>query len=296
MNQPIRDDTKRADFVLEQGEFEKIADIAKTGWGLNIDNGKKPLIKSRLSKRLRILGLAGFDEYRRIIEAGDEAETDHFIMALTTNVTHFYREVHHFDYLEASVLPELISRAKSGERVRIWSAGCSSGKEPYSIAASILSLDSKAGTYDLKILASDIDSDVLSTAQLGSYHPDDCTFPSDSLRSRVFPPDEFTVRPELKSMISFRNLNLTADWPMSGLFDVIMCRNVAIYFDKPTQANLWAKFCAFLKPDGHLFIGHSERVIDPKQFNLTLCGTTTYKFDRDPAVETKLKGKKENGA
>jgi chemotaxis protein methyltransferase CheR len=296
MNMPIKVDIKRADFVLEQVDFDRIAAIAKSGWGLNIDDAKKPLIKSRLSKRLRALGLAGFNDYCTVIESGDENETEHFVMALTTNVTHFYREVHHFDYLETNILPALISRAKAGERVRIWSAGCSSGKEPYSIAASILSLDSNAGKYDLKVLASDIDSDVLSAAQVGTYHPEDCTFPSDVHRSRVFLPDQWTVRPELKSMISFRNLNLMAVWPMSGLFDVIMCRNVAIYFDKPTQAQLWTKFCKFLEPDGHLFIGHSERVIEPKQFGLTLCGTTTYKFDHDLASETKPEGRTANGA
>lgn len=296
MNLAIGIDTKRAEFELEQVDFEKIAAIAKSGWGLDIDDGKKPLIKSRLSKRLRALGLAGFDEYCTVIESGDKAETEHFVMALTTNVTHFFRELHHFDYLEEHVLPDLISRAKTGKRVRIWSAGCSSGKEPYSIAASIIGLDPNAGSYDLKILASDIDAKVLSTAQAGVYHPEDCTFPSDARRSSVLLADQCVVRPELKSLISFRNLNLMADWPMSGRFDVIMCRNVAIYFDKPTQAQLWEKFCAFLVPGGHLFIGHSERVIDPKQFNLTLCGTTTYKFEPGLAGTSIPEGMHANGA
>ena len=185
---------------------------------------------------------------------------------------------------------------RAGERVRIWSAGCSSGKEPYSIAGSILSLDPNAGKYDLKVLASDIDPDVLQTAQAGTFHPSDCTFPSDAHRSNIFLPDQSTARPELKSMISFRHLNLIADWPMSGLFDIIMCRNVAIYFDKPTQAQLWTRFCKFLRPDGHLFIGHSERIIEPDQFGLTLCGTTTYKFDDDLVSKAKTKGLTLNGA
>jgi chemotaxis protein methyltransferase CheR len=290
MNLPIQVDTRRAEYVLEQADFERIAIIAKSGWGLNIDKAKKPLIKSRLSKRLRVLGLASFNEYCDIIEVGNEDEIEHFVMTLTTNVTHFYREVHHFDNLETNILPSLISRAKAGERVRIWSAGCSSGKEPYSIAGSILSLDPNAGKYDLKVLASDIDPDVLQTAQAGTFHPSDCTFPSDAHRSNIFLPDQWTARPELKSMISFRHLNLIADWPMSGLFDIIMCRNVAIYFDKPTQAQLWTRFCKFLRPDGHLFIGHSERIIEPDQFGLTLCGTTTYKFDDDLVSKAKTKG------
>lgn len=287
MNLPLQLKTTRVEFELGQADFERISIIAKSGWGLNIDEAKKPLIKSRLSKRLRALGLKNFGDYCGLIEAGNNDERSHFATALTTNVTHFYREVHHFDNLETNILPPLLAKAKAGARVRIWSAGCSSGKEPYSIVGSILSLDPKAGNYDLKILASDVDPTVLSAAQSGTYDPSDCTFPTDAHRNRIFQPDSWTVRPEIKSMVSFRNLNLMEDWPMSGLFDIIMCRNVAIYFDKPTQAQLWERFCKYLQPDGNLFIGHSERILEPEKFGLMLCGTTTYRFDQDGGLEKK---------
>lgn len=268
---------------LAIADFERISMIAKAGWGLNLDDAKKPLIRSRLGKRLRALGLSCFEDYCNLIETGDAAERSHFISALTTNVTHFYRELHHFEYLESRILPDLVSRTKEGHRARIWSAGCSSGKEPYSIAGSIVQVYPSALALDIKILATDVDSKVLSTAREGSYHPDDCSFPTDAHRLRIFDPSassdsKWRVRSELQEMVSFRELNLMDEWPMTGTFDVIMCRNVAIYFDKATQNTLWKKFCRYLRPGGHLFIGHSERIANPETFGLTMCHTTTYQF------------------
>ncbi|MEM9785333.1 MAG: protein-glutamate O-methyltransferase [Pseudomonadota bacterium] len=271
------------DHDLSPSDFERIAKVAKTGWGLNLDQAKRPLIKSRLSKRLRILGLPDFTTYCEIIEARNPDEIDHFVSALTTNVTNFYREVHHFDYLENSVIPDLLARAKEGERVRLWSAGCSSGQEPYSLAGSILACDKGAGSYDLKILATDIDPVVLESARRGAYAPDDCSFPSPEHQSRILERNSDTgptrqVQTDLKQLISFRHLNLVDQWPISGRFDVIMCRNVAIYFDKPTQSRLWSRFKECLQPQGHLFIGHSERISDPEALGLAVAGTTTYRL------------------
>lgn len=274
---------------LEQGDFKRIAAIARSGWGLNLDEAKRPLIKSRLSKRLRALGLKTFKEYCDVVETGNLEEVDHFIEALTTNVTHFYREVHHFQYLEASVLPTLLKRAKSGERVRIWSAGCSSGKEPYSIAASILALDPAATSYDLKILATDIDQNVLQTAEQGKYDEAECSVPDREYHQRIFDPTQndstkLSIRSDLKKLITFRVLNLMTDWPMTGKFDVIMCRNVAIYFDRATQESLWKRLIGFLQPDGTLMIGHSERIADPEALGISLSHTTTYQMN--PAPQT----------
>ncbi|MDX8348588.1 protein-glutamate O-methyltransferase [Cognatiyoonia sp. IB215446] len=267
---------------LSQADFERIAQVAKSGWGLNLDKSKRPLIKSRLNKRLRALALPDFTTYCALIEANDKHEIGHFITALTTNVTSFYREVHHFEYLENAVIPDLMARAKRGERVRLWSAGCSSGQEPYSLAGSLLNFDKEACSYDLKILATDIDALVLDKAKRGVYGQDDCTFPSPSHESRVLKrpagDSHRQVCEALQSLISFRHLNLVDHWPISGKFDVIMCRNVAIYFDKPTQARLWSRFSQCLQPDAYLFIGHSERIADPEEIGFCVAGTTTYRL------------------
>ncbi|MDX8353345.1 protein-glutamate O-methyltransferase [Cognatiyoonia sp. IB215182] len=281
MNMHSPSNNMKGDFDLSQSDFERIAQVAKVGWGLNLDKAKRPLIKSRLMKRLRALELPDFATYCELIEAKDQNEIGHFITALTTNVTSFYREAHHFEYLENGVIPDLIERAKQGERVRLWSAGCSSGQEPYSLAGSLLSFDKQASSYDLKILATDIDALVLEKAKRGAYPQDDCTFPSPSHESRILKPDadgsQREVHEALKSLISFRHLNLVDQWPISGKFDVIMCRNVAIYFDKPTQARLWSRFRQCLQPNAHLFIGHSERIADPDAIGLKVAGTTTYR-------------------
>lgn len=273
----------RNDFDFGEGDFIRISRIAKLGWGLHLDEAKRPLIKSRLSGRIRILELSGFSAYLDRIEGGDLDEQKHFVAALTTNVTHFYREKHHFEYLESEVLPDILSRAKAGERIRMWSAGCSSGKEPFSLAGSIIAIDENANTYDLKILATDIDANVLQDARSGTYAVEDSACPTESHRARLFANigedgRALMVRPELHAMIAFRELNLFGDWPMKGLFDIIMCRNVAIYFDKETQAVLWRRFCDYLRPGGHLMIGHSERVNNPEDLGLSLCATTSYEF------------------
>lgn len=272
---------------LSPKDFDRICRLAKKGWGLNLDEAKKPLIRSRLSKRVNELGLSDFDVYCDLIQGGNTDEQEHFVNALTTNVTHFYRELHHFEYLEEKVLPELIARARKGGRVRIWSAGCSTGKEPYSIAGSILKLSPDAHSLNIRILATDIDASVLSKAEAGIYRNEDCSFPSDARKSLVFEKTKsdqpnWTVRPDVQSLVTVRKLNLVDEWPMKGPFDVIMCRNVAIYFDKPTQAAIWKQFRRYLPEDGHLFIGHSERIIAPETMGFALCATTTYRAVVDP--------------
>jgi chemotaxis protein methyltransferase CheR len=172
--------------ALSEGDFQRIAKVAKLGWGLNLDSAKKPLIKSRLGKRLTELKITKFDAYCKIVESGDQEECRHFVSALTTNVTHFYREKHHFEHLEANILPDLIEKARKGARVRIWSAGCSSGQEPYSLAGSLLKTDKKVSELDVKILATDIDPLVLKKAELGQYSTKECSFPTTELEERLF--------------------------------------------------------------------------------------------------------------
>ncbi len=278
----VRPGPKAESAALSDADFARIAKIAKAGWGLKLDSAKGPLIQSRLGRRMRDLGLQDLSDYCQIVESGDPVECDHFVTALTTNVTHFYRESHHFDFLEAKVLPDLLAAARRGEKLRIWSAGCSSGQEPYSLAASILSLAPDAARFDIKILATDIDPVVLAKAEAGRYGAQERSFPTTGHATRVFGPaadgtGDLSVRAELRSLITFRRLNLIRPWPISGRFDLIMCRNVAIYFDRPTQADIWSRFAQSLVPGGHLFIGHSERITTPSEFELESAGITTYR-------------------
>ncbi|WP_370225600.1 CheR family methyltransferase [Pararhodobacter marinus] len=268
---------------LSEDDFQRIARIAKAGWGLNLDPAKKPLIRSRLGRRLKAVGLTDFKAYCAVIESGDTVESEHFVSALTTNVTHFYRETHHFETIETEFAASLAARAKAGHRIRIWSAGCSSGQEPYSLAASLLAVLPDAARYDVKILATDIDLGVLKTAQSGLYEAKTAAFPTPQLKARVFDPAQepaardIAVRPELKALITFRRLNLVQPWPFAGQFQIVMCRNVAIYFDKATQKTLWERFSEVLAPDGLLFIGHSERIPIPPELGLSPIGITSYR-------------------
>lgn len=284
---PLARATIDGDPPLTEQDFARIAQIAHAGWGLALDSAKRPLIRSRLGRRLKVLRLSGFDAYCDIIDSGDAQERDHFVSALTTNVTHFYREVHHFDQLEAEILPDLLARARRGQRVRLWSAGCSSGQEPYSLAASILALARDAAQFDLRILATDIDPGVLKTAQEGLYDPRACSFPTPAHEARIFgsphaPGDGGVnhprpVRPELRTLVAFRRLNLVQPWPMTGRFDVILCRNVVIYFDKQTQNQLWTRFSDVMHPGAWLMIGHSERITNPAEHGFENAGITTYR-------------------
>mgnify|MGYP001013569799 FL=1 len=207
-----------------------------------------------------------FDDYCRLLETGgeDNPELGEFVNALTTNLTSFFREQHHFEFLGRELLPALMrERSLSARRIRIWSAGCSTGEEPYSIAMVVRETLPSVG-WDAKILATDLDSNVLATAQRGVYDEARIKDLPEARARRWFQKGRGTqsgqvrVAPDLQDMIVFRRLNLMLDWPMSGPFDVIFCRNVVIYFDKPTQRTLFERFADLLTERGHLFVGHSE--------------------------------------
>lgn len=274
------------EFAFDDGDFRAIARIALEKAGLSLTDSKRSLVYSRLAKNIRRLGLRGFDDYVALIESGQApGEVDRLITALTTNVTAFFRERHHFDHLRATAAPELAARARNGSRVRLWSAAASSGEEAYSMAMCLLGTDPSLGDRDLKILATDINDHVLKNARAGRYPKPETDVIPDDLRRRFVsapdPSDQVTLAPELGRMIAFRQLNLMADWPFSGPFDVIFCRNVAIYFDKPTQQRLWARLHQMLKDGGYLYIGHSERVTGPAEVGLKGIGTTFYR--KEPA-------------
>ncbi len=270
-----------ANYAFTDADFTVIAKRAQADFGLHLTLAKKDLVYSRLAKRLRQLGLADFQSYCRLIDSnGAEDERMHMLSALTTNVTHFFREGHHFQTLRDKVLPPLIAAAREGRRVRIWSAGCSAGQEPYSLAFTLLEACPEAARFDIRILATDVDPEILAKARDGVYHNDELKALPETVRAQhILPSDgsRFSIGDKARALVTFGALNLMQDWPIKGPFDVIFCRNVAIYFDKETQARLWQRFAELMPVGGHLCIGHSERVAGPAAPSLETVGVTTYR-------------------
>lgn len=257
------------EYPLTTDDFRRIAAVLYEDSGIHLPEGKAALVYSRLAKRLRQLGLDSFRGYCALISSSEGAsERRTMLSALTTNLTRFFREPHHFDHLKALLAGGLAAKARAGARLRIWSAGCSTGEEAYSLALTILSVIPDAPELDIRILASDIDIEVVAKAEAGVYSAESVSQIPAALRGRFKPhggsKDEFVVEPVVRSLISFRELNLMGEWPMRGKFDAIFCRNVAIYFTEPTQERLWDRFGDKLTPEGRLYIGHSERVASPR--------------------------------
>ncbi|WP_082659512.1 CheR family methyltransferase [Aureimonas sp. AU40] len=267
---------------LSPKEFGRIARIIRDEAGIHLGDAKTSLVYSRLVKRLRAVGLTSFASYCDLVSsAAGTAELQKMVEALTTNYTFFLREPHHFEHLRREVLPGLLAEAARGRRVRIWSAGCSMGHETYSIALSILAVAPDCGRHDVKILATDIDRNVLATARAGLYDEATLAVLSPADRQLGFlPPNEdglFQVRPELRSLVTFRELNLLDEWPMNGQFDIVFFRNVAIYFDQPLRESLWSRMGQHIRPGGWLYAGHSERLTGPAAKLFTHEATTTYR-------------------
>jgi chemotaxis protein methyltransferase CheR len=274
--------------VLSDATFACIAEIAHREAGLFLPAGKQAMVRTRLARRLRALGLTSYEAYCEVVRAPVNAtERGMMISALTTNVSSFFREAHHFDILRDKVLPPLVAGLARGRRVRIWSAGCSNGQEPYSIAITLRDAGLPPGA-DLRILATDIDPVVVAHARAGEYADHMMGGIDDGRRRRYFEPvpgrDEVTWRAAdtLRDLVVFRELNLLGDWPMRGRFDAIFCRNVVIYFDQDTQNLLWQRFAGALAPGGWLFLGHSERVSERNLHLLANRGVTTYQRTNDP--------------
>lgn len=275
--------SQNQEFAFSDAEFRRIADLAKQEFGLNLPDSKKPLVYSRLTKRLRLRNIASFDAYIELLDSRSDAEEKTALLsALTTNVTQFFREAHHFELLRIEILPDLVARARAGERVRIWSAGCSTGQEPFSIAMTLLDVLPDAAKHDIKVLATDIDPVVLRRAQSGVYPLDELEGIPQALRAKWTHEigDEsktFAMKQETHALITFAALNLIDNWPVKGPFDVIFCRNVAIYFDQETQHTLWSSFGSVLAKDGTLMIGHSERIPDSLSGQFRSIGVTAYR-------------------
>lgn len=270
--------------VMSDIDFKAISDIAYKEAGLVFLPEKASLVQSRINRRLRQLKIGSFSEYTAFVESKQGlAERKVMISSLTTNVSNFFRESHHFDILSEQILPNLLSRARAGERIRLWSAGCSTGQEPYSIAMTLLDLAPDAPDLDIKILATDIDPNVILTSKEGFYDERAITDIDISLRKKYLEPATngqktgFQITEDVRNLISFHELNLLSQWPISGMFDVIFCRNVVIYFDETTQLSLWPRFEAVTAPDGWLFVGHSERLSDQLDTEFITAGPTAYR-------------------
>ncbi len=265
--------------AMADDTFFEISSIAKARFGLNLSESKRPLVTARLQKRLEVLNLGSFQEYLELIKSSDgHIETDGLVTSLTTNVTQFFREPHHFEMLREGVFPGLIDRALSGGRARIWCAGCSSGQEPYSVAICLAELMPEFAKYNVKILATDIDISMLSKAKEGSYTEKESTGLTDSQIRKFFKKngDQHQVDRALRNGISFGQLNLIEEYPVKGPFDVIMCRNVAIYFEKETQSEIWLRFSSLMQEGSVLFIGHSERLSPEALEYFEPIGVTAY--------------------
>jgi len=256
-------------YKIKDDEFELLRGLIKDLTGISLANHKKMLVVSRLSKRLRTLGLADFTDYYKYVTESESGrrEVDNLINRMTTNKTDFYRESHHFDYLQDSLLPQLYDEGRKQGRLklRIWSAGCSSGEEPYTIAITAREHFKGKTGWDTKILATDLDTEILDKARLGLYKREIVEpIPPEYLRSYfkkgVGENDGlFMAKEELKNLIVFRRHNLVYDQlPAKNPLDVIFCRNVIIYFDEDTKAKVINQFHKALRSGGHLFLGHSE--------------------------------------
>jgi len=271
------------EFVFSETDFRSLAKLAYEYAGISLSESKRNLLYSRLSRRLRVLGLNSFKDYRDYL-AGDEREIENFINSISTNHTKFFREAHHFDHLRTHViLPFAQAAANStGRRLRIWSAGCSSGEEPYTIAVVLKREIRDFALHDVRILATDIDTDVLGRAARGEFGvnaTDEVPKTYMSFFQQTSADGDKIVMPEdVRSLITFRRLNLMEAWPFRGHFDAIFCRNVMIYFDAETKAKLIQRFTEQIRPGGWLYIGHSESLIGAHP-NLQPVGRTIYRWD-----------------
>ncbi|MFD2647620.1 CheR family methyltransferase [Devosia albogilva] len=268
---------------LSDREFSRVKARVYQVAGISLSEAKRTLVVSRLSKIVRALGLPSFDAYLDYLERGGTAEDgQNFVNALTTNLTRFYREDHHFEHLR-SYVGTLMTERPRGARLRIWSAGCSTGQEPYTIAMDLLSVYPELKRWDFRILATDIDTAVIAKAARGIYPESELNGLSVE-RQRLFerPGDgSIHVPAAARELVSFKPLNLiSAPWPMKGPFDAIFCRNVAIYFDKPTQGEVFGRLGRMLAPEGFLYIGHSENLGSGGE-GFRLVGKTIYQ-SREP--------------
>ena len=259
----------KKEFRFTDEDFAYLSDLVGRNAGINLTDDKRELVYGRVAKRLRILGIRNFSDYCELLRQGSNDEFTHFINSITTNVTSFFRESHHFDYLANHILPAIV-RKNAGiahPRLRIWSAGCSTGEEPYSIAMVLRENIRDIDRWDARILATDLDSNVLDIAKSAEYPADRVQQVAEERKKRWMlkgtgsKSGRIKIRPEVRNMVHYKQLNLTESWPVNGPFDCIFFRNVAIYFKRDTQVSLLNRFADRLDANGTLYVGHAESLI-----------------------------------
>ncbi|MCC6708468.1 MAG: protein-glutamate O-methyltransferase CheR [Gammaproteobacteria bacterium] len=270
------------EYAFNDAHFELLRKLVGKYAGISLNDTKRQLVYGRLARRIRAMNLGGFDEYCELVRDENSDEIENFINAITTNLTSFFRENHHFECLVQQVVPTLLKTNAATRRIRVWSAGCSTGEEPYSIAMALSEALGNTSGWDVKILATDIDSNVVATAAAGIYPANRQQGVSDARLKRFFmpaggAPGSLRLKDEVRGMIRFAPLNLMEPWPFKGPFDVIFCRNVVIYFDKETQGRLFGRYADVLARHGYLFIGHSETMFGTCT-RFDLIGRTTYRL------------------
>ncbi|ART53749.1 chemotaxis protein CheR [Acidovorax carolinensis] len=263
------------EFVWTTADFARVQGLIYQRAGISLHDGKHAMVYSRLSRRLRETGHSSFNEYLSWLETHDGPEWQEFVNALTTNLTAFFREQHHFEILAAH-----LKSKPSGTPWRVWCNAASTGEEPYSIV--MTALEALGSSAPFKLTASDIDSRVLATAAQGVYRLDNVKGLSPErlhhffLRGKAGNEGLVRAKPEMRKAIEFMSVNLIRDdWPFREPFDVVFCRNVMIYFDAPTQRKVLERIHRVLKPGGMLFVGHAENFSESRDL-FTLRGKTVY--------------------
>ncbi len=254
------------EYEFSEGAFQRVRRLVHAELGISLAESKRELVYRRLSRRLRALKLVDFETYLKLIEERDPDELQNFCNALTTNLTSFFREPHHFEFLAHQLLPAIERNNAASRRIRIWSAGCASGEEAYSIAMVALETLGHLRGWSIRILATDIDSNVLEQARRGLYNGE-ALEKVDAARlvrwfHRIGRSRQHGICREARQLIAFRRLNLIDPWPMAGPFDVILCRNVIIYFDRATQRDVIERMSRLQRPGDHLILGYSESLLD----------------------------------
>lgn len=276
------DDSDRArEFAFTDRDFQVLRKLVNQYTGISLSDAKRELVYNRLSRRLRYHNIKSFRHYCELLQSNSGGqEIIHFTNAITTNLTAFFRESHHFDFLKTNILDKYVNNSSS-RRLRLWSAGCSTGEEPYSMAMTIKARGDITDGADIRILGTDLDSTVLETAKQAVYPKEKLKkIPLHQakrwfLRGSQSNAGLVQVKPAVRRLVTFRRLNLLEGWPMKGPFDAIFCRNVVIYFDKATQQRLVDRFADLLVDEGFLFLGHSESLFKVSE-RFGLVGQTIY--------------------
>lgn len=269
---------KEREFEFTDKDFRFLVKLVHERTGIVLGDHKRDMVYGRLARRLRKINIMRFDDYCALLNGSEGVdEMSHLVNAITTNLTSFFREQHHFEHLDQEVIKPIVEQKGFDKRLRIWSAGCSSGAEPYSIAMTIAKNVPSLAGFDAKILATDIDTNMLDIGRNGHYSIEQYEkIPSRYREFVTAEGEDIIMSDKLRQLISFKHLNLLEKWPVKGPFDAIFCRNVVIYFSKDTQRALFDKYANLLKPDGWLYIGHSENLFNVCD-RFKLVGRTIYR-------------------